>query len=501
MLWRRPLASVSRTHSPGCSGPRRTPDQVVSADMRCTLSRAARGAPAAQTPAAKARSTSAVTSTPKTLPSRVEEEVLRRPGPAASPGSAPRRTMSAGSARPGSRVRATALTGSQGRRSSGVASTRRLVDDRRSGVPGRVEHHDAAGLLLLGAAYGLGERQVVGDRERPAGQRRGPAATAAGGGPRADMIDAVAPLHRNAGDHEREHVVGDVGRRAAARTAERTGRPAPARRATRPPQPATIVPWCGLPVTFQTTARSTRPPSSGSPGTRLSTPTTRLAPARPADGQPEQAVGGHAASRPSDDQPDGERGQRPDHGDRRTPGPGCRGSPSISVTPPRKCRVIERDRQAVALRHQRVRGLVQQHREVEQHREREPGDVLPGRRGRAAACSIRGRQHDRDQRGDQQPRGAHQDVDAADLADPEGAGRTRGRRRRGSPASPGSAVEATPTRYRGVPTDLSARSPSWSRDEQRAPQRGAPRSAPASAPSSTASTCSARSPPAGPATS
>ena len=35
-------------------------------------------------------------------------------------------------------------------------------------------------------------------------------------------------------------------------------------------------------------------------------------------------------------------------------------------------------------RHQRVRGLVQQHREVEHDREGEPGDVLPGRRARAA---------------------------------------------------------------------------------------------------------------------
>ena len=33
----------------------------------------------------------------------------------------------------------------------------------------------------------------------------------------------------------------------------------------------------GRPVTFQIPARSIRPPSNGSPGSRLNTPTTRLA--------------------------------------------------------------------------------------------------------------------------------------------------------------------------------------------------------------------------------
>ncbi len=33
----------------------------------------------------------------------------------------------------------------------------------------------------------------------------------------------------------------------------------------------------GRPVNFQITARSIRPPSSGRPGSRLNTPTTRLA--------------------------------------------------------------------------------------------------------------------------------------------------------------------------------------------------------------------------------
>ena len=46
---------------------------------------------------------------------------------------------------------------------------------------------------------------------------------------------------------------------------------------TRPAQAAAMVDVPGRPVSFQITARSIRPPSSGSPGSRLNTPTTRLA--------------------------------------------------------------------------------------------------------------------------------------------------------------------------------------------------------------------------------
>jgi len=46
---------------------------------------------------------------------------------------------------------------------------------------------------------------------------------------------------------------------------------------TRPAQPATTVPRGRSPDTFQTRASSTRPPSSGSPGTRLNSATNALA--------------------------------------------------------------------------------------------------------------------------------------------------------------------------------------------------------------------------------
>lgn len=44
----------------------------------------------------------------------------------------------------------------------------------------------------------------------------------------------------------------------------------------RPTQAAAIVPLIGLPVIFQTTARSMRPPSRGRPGSRLKAATIRL---------------------------------------------------------------------------------------------------------------------------------------------------------------------------------------------------------------------------------
>ncbi len=58
------------------------------------------------------------------------------------------------------------------------------------------------------------------------------------------------------------------------RASTRTNRPTAS---TRPAQAAAMVEVAGRPVTFQITARSIRPPSSGRPGSRLNSPTTRLA--------------------------------------------------------------------------------------------------------------------------------------------------------------------------------------------------------------------------------
>ena len=142
-------------------------------------------------------------------------------------------------------------------------------------------------------------------------------------------------------------------------------------------------------------------------------------------GQVEQrAVGGQDRQRDRGDA-DRERGQRADHRDAELAAGGVR----LAVDLGDAAEEVQRDgpdRQAVVLGHQRVRGLVQQHREVEQHREREAGDVLPGAETGLDLLDGRG-QHHRDDRRDEQPRGPHQDVHAADLADPEGAGRALGR--------------------------------------------------------------------------
>ena len=54
----------------------------------------------------------------------------------------------------------------------------------------------------------------------------------------------------------------------------------------RPTQAAAMVPLMGLPVIFQTTARSIRPPSSGRPGSRLKAATMRLEIISPASSTP-----------------------------------------------------------------------------------------------------------------------------------------------------------------------------------------------------------------------
>ena len=64
--------------------------------------------------------------------------------------------------------------------------------------------------------------------------------------------------------------------------------------------------------------------------------------------QARRASTNHSAERGRADR---ERGERPDDGDPELLARACAASPSIAVTPPRKCSVIERDREAVALGH------------------------------------------------------------------------------------------------------------------------------------------------------
>ena len=93
-----------------------------------------------------------------------------------------------------------------------------------------------------------------------------------------------------------------------------SGQSSTANAVTRPPQAATTVPRCMLPVSCQTAALSTRPPSSGSPGTRLSAPTSRFPKASPSTTMQQQPVG-HDEPQPQRRQADRQRGQRADHRD------------------------------------------------------------------------------------------------------------------------------------------------------------------------------------------
>ena len=102
---------------------------------------------------------------------------------------------------------------------------------------------------------------------------------------------------------------------------------------TRPAQAAAIVPVPGRPVSFQTPARSIRPPSSGSPGSRLNTPTSRLATISWSVSTRAMPVGWTTsmASQPRPARPRDSSGPAPET---RNSLPGVCGSSSISEKPP-----------------------------------------------------------------------------------------------------------------------------------------------------------------------
>ena len=188
----------------------------------------------------------------------------------------------------------------------------------------------------------------------------------------------------------------------------------------RPPHPAAMAPVWALPVSRHTNDFSTRPPSRGSPGTRLRTPTRRLAAASPSTARQQQPVG-RDEPQPDRCHTDRQGGERSDHRDREL----LAGRPRLPLDRGHAAEEMEGDRvhrEAVAAGHHRVRGLVQQHRPVEHHREGQPGDVLPGAETWLHLLDPGGHDH-RDQAGDQEPRRRDQYVGAGDGADLERAGR------------------------------------------------------------------------------
>ncbi len=97
----------------------------------------------------------------------------------------------------------------------------------------------------------------------------------------------------------------------------------------------------------------------------------------------------------------------------------------IAVMPAQEVQGDRLDREAVALGHERVGGLVEQDRTVEQDREGQPGDVLPRPQARLDLLDAR-RDEQGDQAGDEEPGGRDEHVTAGDRAHLEGARRAVG---------------------------------------------------------------------------
>ena len=145
----------------------------------------------------------------------------RGPGP-------PPRCRRAAAARPRWRA-GDRVTGTHGAAVLGRRQQRGLADDAAEPVVADV-HDDRPGPGLLRPAYGLADRQVVGDGDARGGPAGAPSATGSRRRTRALTIEAVAPDHRKSGDHDGDHVVDDVGLAGRRTRAAATARTAPARR-------------------------------------------------------------------------------------------------------------------------------------------------------------------------------------------------------------------------------------------------------------------------------
>ena len=224
------------------------------------------------------------------------------------------------------------------------------------------------------------------------------------------------------------------------------------------------------------------------------------------DGHPQEPVGSDEpqADRPD---PDGDRGQRADHRDQGLVARRAR----LALDRGQATEEVQLDGAhgvAEPPCHQRVRHLVQQHRAVEDHREREAGDVLADPEPGLHLLDPR-RHQERDQDGDQEPRRLHIDRRPRDAADAQRARRPGLRHRlRGVVGHTLrlSDLRVPPTQKRlssavsaGRSRGMSAGSPTVAACRPSRPTTGPPR--PRSRRRSTASRCSARSRPAGPPTS
>ena len=222
----------------------------------------------------------------------------------------------------------------------------------------------------------------------------------------------------------------------------------------RPVHAATTVPLSMSPVAPQTIDFSTRPPSSGRPGDQVEDAHDQVGAGQALDGHQQQPVGRHEPQRQRG-QPDADRGERPHDRDHQLLARSAR----LSLDRGGAAEEVEGDRAdlvAVVARHVGVGGLVEQHREVEDHREREPGDVLQA--AEAGRDLVDARCDDpRDQGGDQEPRAGDEHVAAGDGADLEGPRRALWARPWGGRDGVRDASEGCSDTCRGYPTSTSPR--------------------------------------------
>src|ERR1700730_1727162 len=174
---------------------------------------------------------------------------------------------------------------------------------------------------------------------------------------------------------------------------------------TRPAQAAAMVAVDWRPVSFQITARSIRPPSSGRPGSRLKSPTTRLAHRSWLTSLPRAGAG-----RRGQRQPRARRGHQEFPARRRR----------LALDLGEPAERVEQDpahRQPVGARDQRVAQLVDEDRHVEQHDEGRGHDEPSGAvQGRGEVVGV----DDDEDAGDHEPvrRDVHRDAERARDDDP-----------------------------------------------------------------------------------
>jgi hypothetical protein len=232
-----------------------------------------------------------------------------------------------------------------------------------------VHDHDRPGLALVGAPDRLGQRSVAATETALRASRR---ACSAGSRSRnlVALIDWPAPVHMKAAmtTSQSTWTRSTLARRPSAgeerHDEQRHGE-------HRPAQAAAMVAVPGLPVSFQITARSIRPPSSGRPGSRLKSPTTRLAhlswlisvPVMVPSGETDLASGRSRFPRPA------QRQRGPGRGDQELPAGRLR-FPLDLGEPAERVEQDAADRQPVAAGDDAVAQLVHQHgQSVEQHDE------------------------------------------------------------------------------------------------------------------------------------